>query len=568
MACVATAWATPPPRRWAAAPFTVTRSRAVCLAAPMVGAAAASAPAGVVAARAEGGGGPLRATGAKWRTRRRALYPWEGGGGPRLSRLGEGASLWKSRYTPAPGLSPPEPPTRAVMVAALPALVGAAAAAAGRTVAAAAPTLTSAALVSLVIIVHEAGHYIAARALGIRVLAFSLGFGPKIASWTFRGGKTEFELHAIPMGGYVVFPGVYEEAVDPASLDTPPAPVAPVAAVTPVAAATTATATCIQPDDPDLLQNRSVSHQALVFSAGVFANIALAYGAVVASVFGGGLPTAHPLPGVVVSSLVNDRCAGATAGVRPGDIIVAVDGAAVSARMDSAAMLAASIRSGRGAPLRLDLLRQQAAPSRVATGGGAAAASGPSTGRAAPSGPSPSLPPQRLRLTVTPVVNTASGEAVLGVRLSPNVVLRRVRSPIGRVGLAVANDEFCRLAVETAKGLFPRRSAWSTTTVSGPVGLVSIGADLARTDKVALLVFCAIINLHMAFLNSLPLPGLDGGHLTFLAIEAARGRPVDRRVRDGVNRTALMLVLLLSTAVLVADLNRLRLFSALHRLWR
>lgn len=534
----------------------------------MLGAAAVSAPAGAVAARAAGGGGPLRVTGSGWSTRRRALRPWGGGGGPLLGRVGEGASSWRSRCTPAPELPQPEPPTRAVVVVALPALVGAAAAAAGRTVAAAASTLTGVALLALVVIVHEGGHYLAARAQGIRVKSFSVGFGPKLASWTPRGGETEFALRALPLGGYVAFPEVGGDVADPPSLDTPPAPAAPGAAATPAAVAATATATCIDPDDPDLLQNRPVSHRALVLCAGVLANIALAYGAVVTSVLVAGLPTTHPLPGVVVSALVNDRCAGATAGVRPGDLIVAVDGAVVTARMDSAAMLAASIRGGRGAPLRLDLLRRQAAPSRDVTGGGTAAASGASTGRATPTGPPLPLPPQRLRLTVTPEVDAASGQAALGVRLSPNAVVRRVRPPIGRVGLAVANAEFRRLAAQTAGGLLPRRSTWSAASVAGPVGLVSIGADLARTDTAALLAFCAAISLHLALLNALPLPALDGGQLAFLAIEAARGRPVDRRVQDGVNRTALTLLLLLSTAVLVGDLGKLRLFSALRRLWR
>lgn len=190
-------------------------------------------------------------------------------------------------------------------------------------------------------------------------------------------------------------------------------------------------------------------------------------------------------------------------------------------------------------------------------------------GPAAPGGPPPPpSPPQRLRLTVTPVVDAATGQAALGVRLSPHAVVRRVRPPPGRRGLAAANAEFGRLAAQTAGGLLPRRATWSAASVAGPVGLVSIGADLARTDAAALLAFCAAISLHLALLNALPLPALDGGQLAFLAIEAARGRPVDRRVQDGVNRTALTLLLLLSTAVLVGDLGKLRLFTALRHLWR
>ncbi|OSX77185.1 hypothetical protein BU14_0159s0040 [Porphyra umbilicalis] len=463
------------------------------------------------------------------------------------------------RWSPPPSQPPPAAAASA-LVAALPALVGAAASAVAAAATAAASTLTGVALLGVVIVVHEGGHYLAARAQGIRVAAFSVGFGPKLASWTPRGGGRSLPSARCPSAAMWRFPTLgggggggrgaarrrctrpggrrrgrgghgrvggggggggrrrrrgWGRGRGPPAARTPPPPPQP-----PIAA-----------DDPDLLQNRPVAHRALVLSAGVVANVVLAYGAVVASVLGAGVPVTHPLPGVVVSALVDDRCAGAAAGVRPGDVIVAVDGVGVAAGLDSAAVLAAAIRGGRGAPLTLDLLRRAPPPAASAA-------------------------------------RAASGQAALGVRLSPNAVVRRVRPPGGRAGIGAAHAEFRRLAAQTAGGLIPRRRSWSPAAYAGPVALVSMGADLARTDAAALLAFGAVISLHLAMLNALPLPALDGGQLAFLAIEAVRGRPVDRRVQEGVNRTALLLLLLLSTVVLVGDVAKLRPAAALRRLVR
>ena len=153
--------------------------------------------------------------------------------------------------------------------------------------------LAAISVVLLLIVVHEFGHFAAARLQKIRVNRFSIGFGPTLLK--YQGSETEYAVRAIPLGGYVGFPDD-----DPDST--------------------------IPPDDPNLLRNRPVLDRAIVISAGVIANLIFAYFLLVGQATTIGFQDINYKPGVLVPQLLNEaESAAAKAGVQSGDVILKID---------------------------------------------------------------------------------------------------------------------------------------------------------------------------------------------------------------------------------------------------
>lgn len=375
-------------------------------------------------------------------------------------------------------------------------------------------------ILGFIVFIHEGGHYMAARLQGIRVKTFSIGFGPVLWSTTPANSDTEFTIRLLPLGGYVAFPehikNLPSESPDSTQPAEPPA----------------------EPeydDDPNLLQNRPVLDRALVVSAGVIANIILAWVAIFTSVSAVGVPTYDIKPGAVISTIVDDSGAAVRDGLRASDIILSLNDKVVAATPDSASQVAEQIRSSRGKPLNFSILRGD----------------------------------ETVGLTVKPRCCLPDGSSSIGVQLTPNAKVTRMRPQSVSQSLARTNSEFARLSAQTWRGLTSLFVNFKTSSqnLSGPIGVVSMGADLARNDTAALFTFCAVISLNLAIINSLPLPALDGGQMTFLIIEALRGAPVSLKVQDAVNRTALVLFLAFSGVLFFGDLERLNVVGALQKLF-
>jgi membrane-associated protease RseP (regulator of RpoE activity) len=372
----------------------------------------------------------------------------------------------------------------------------------------AASTGTGIAILGAIIFFHECGHYFAARWQGIRVKNFSVGFGPTLFSFVPKGSETEFTLRALPLGGYVAFADAMEvdEETGEKTLD----------------------------EDPDLLQNRPVLDRAIVISAGVVANIVLAWASIFVSVSAVGLPRYDMSPGVMVTSIVDSAGAGAAAGMRAGDVILSVDDVLVLGSVNSANQVASKIRSSNGQPLDLRFLRDGVEFSKA----------------------------------ISPKCCSPTGDAAMGIQLAPNAAVTRSRPSHVMDGITQTNGEFMRLARQTVSGFFSIVTNFreASTNMAGPVGVVAMGATLAASEKTALLTFCAVISLNLALINSLPLPALDGGQLTFLLIEALRGSPVSLQVQDAVNRFALVIFLSFSGVLLLSDLGKLPILGAITRM--
>ena len=180
--------------------------------------------------------------------------------------------------------------------------------------------LTALAILAILIVVHEAGHFLAATWQGIRVSSFSIGFGPVLLERQRRG--VQFALRAIPLGGFVAFPDDDEESTIPK-------------------------------DDPDLISNRPLHQRALVIAAGVLANILLAYAVLVAQGFLVGIPAGFSAsPGVLITGVQPGQAA-AAAGLQPGDRIVSLAGDSIGGGQQAVSALVDQIKGSPEQSLKL-----------------------------------------------------------------------------------------------------------------------------------------------------------------------------------------------------------------------
>ena len=350
--------------------------------------------------------------------------------------------------------------------------------------------LSALAILAGLIVIHEAGHFLAARWQGIRVSGFSVGFGPVLLQ--HRRGGVLFALRAIPLGGFVSFPGDDESSDIPA-------------------------------DDPDLLTNRPLGQRLLVTSAGVIANLLLAYAVLVAQGLVVGIPAGFSTtPGVMVSGVVAGQPA-ATAGLQPGDRIVAVEDVPMAGGQSAVGELVETIRTSPGRSLQLTTER-----------GG-----------------------QRLSVSLVPADLGGSGR--IGAQLQPNgtEAFRAPRTPLEPI--AQANHDFVLLTRRTVEGFGTLLTHFSETAsqVSGPVKIVEMGASLARQGGSSLFLYTALISINLAVLNAMPFPLLDGGQFVLQLIEGLRGRPLPERFQLAFLQSGFVVLVGLSLVLIVKDTSQL-----------
>lgn len=186
-------------------------------------------------------------------------------------------------------------------------------------------TFAAIAVLAVLILVHELGHFTAARAQGIHVNRFSIGFGPIL--WKYQGPETEYALRGIPLGGFVGFPDDDPDSKIPAN-------------------------------DPDLLRNRPVLDRAIVISAGVIANLVFAYLLFVVQVGTVGMPELQFQPGVLVPEVAPQVSAAAVrAGIQPKDIILGANGQELGASNQARTTLMKVIQDNPAKPVQLDVQR-------------------------------------------------------------------------------------------------------------------------------------------------------------------------------------------------------------------
>jgi regulator of sigma E protease len=363
-------------------------------------------------------------------------------------------------------------------------------------------------LLGPLVTVHEFGHYLMGRLFGVGVEAFSVGFGKEIAGFTDRRG-TRWKLSALPLGGYCQFRG----DMNPASIPD-----------TDVIAA-------MSPDErAGSFHHAPLWQRALIVFAGPLTNIVVALAIFTSFNLAYGKPVAvDPGHATVVGRLLPGSPA-ERAGIRPGDRIVAIGGTPV-----------ADVREVASEVL---LYPGKASTVTVVRAGD--------------------------RLTVPLTFGSAMERDRFGNE-----------SRVGRIGVAwkfVEQARFQPVGVGEAVAMSFRQSGAvvqmmvtgiaqiasgqrSVQELGGPIKIAKFSGEQLSLGPQAFVWFAALISLNLAFINLLPIPALDGGHLAFYAAEAVRRKPIGARGQEMAFRAGVAMILALMLFVTVNDLLSLPIFG-------
>ena len=338
--------------------------------------------------------------------------------------------------------------------------------------------------VTLVVFIHELGHFLMARSFGAKVDVFSVGFGPEIFGFNDRRG-TRWKLSWIPVGGYVKFAG------DADAASTPDRDAAEASAA----------------DRAGMMVFRPVHQRALVAVAGPLANFVLA----IALFWGLFLYAGHSEIAPVIGE-VGKGSAAEAAGIHPGDRVTSIDGT----RITNFDQLPETIGPSGGRTLTLELLR----------GGQTLTVS---------------VTPRMMQMR--DILGEMNKVAVIGVRQPQNPQIITTHYNVFQAfGAACGRTwDIVRLSLTGIGQLITGRA--SLDQLHGPVGIAQITRKVALWGVLPFISLIAVLSVSIGLINLFPIPLLDGGHLLYYACEAVLGRPLGERVQDVGFRRGLVLVL-------------------------
>lgn len=354
------------------------------------------------------------------------------------------------------------------------------------------------------VFVHEYGHYVVGRWCGVKADAFSIGFGRKIVGWTDKRG-TEWKIGWLPLGGYVQFAGDRDAVSQPdADWETLP-----------------------EAERSHTFPAQPVWKRALIVAAGPVTNFLFAILILAGFAAFSGVPTSPPVAGKILAG-----SAAEAAGILPGDRILSIDGRGMDVFMDIT--MAVAHRPGEPMDVRIER-------------GGA----------------------QQL------------------IRLTPRLV--KTKDPFGKdferavIGIAPGKVVYEKVPLLEAPGVAARQTGQivrqtgevlgqlltgnrSVKDLSGPLKIAQVSGEAASLGVASLIFLAALISINLGFINLLPLPMLDGGHLLFYAYEAIRRRPAPLQAQEWAFRFGFVAVVTLMLVVTFNDLGSFGLWDRIGRL--
>ena len=354
-------------------------------------------------------------------------------------------------------------------------------------------------LLGPLVTIHELGHYLVGRWFGVRADVFAIGFGKEIAGWTDRRG-TRWKVCALPLGGYVQFAGDMNPASQPDAewLKLPPE------------------------ERNCCFQAKPLWQRALIVLAGPLANFVFAILILAAFLMAYGQVVASPTIGKVEAGSV-----AAAAGLREGDRVIAIDGERVREFSDISQMVA---------PHPGERLAMQ-----VARGN------------------------REVTLAVTTARKTErdefGNEFVRGyLGIGPSAIEVLPVGPFEAVGLAVGQtrDMMAMMVTGISQIVTGKRSV---DELGGPLKIAKFSGEQLSLGWRAFVAFAAFISINLGFINLLPIPVLDGGHLAFYAAEAVRRKPASPKSQEWAFRTGVAFVVALMLFVTINDLASLKVFG-------
>jgi regulator of sigma E protease len=417
---------------------------------------------------------------------------------------------------------------------------------------------------------HELGHFWTARKLGMKVEEFAIGFGPKIYSWTRDG--IEYSIRWIPAGGFVKLPQmITAESLEGHAVEqVPPAP---------------------------------PLHKILVAFAGPFMNVVFAF-AIATLIYFVGLPVpdSQPIIGKVDPASPEGRL-----GIREGDRVVMVDNKPIKSWMDvmEFTMLArtnlipvviehtgvsnnytltATVNEVIGLKV-LNLDPREHPVVGAVEGGMPAAAAGLQSGDKILSVNGIPVPGQsemielisksagkpceiifdrkneRKSVTVTPQYDSANKRARIGIVFSAGVYEVQHPTPWAQV------KDVCAKMISTFSALaHSKQTGVGAKDLSGPVGILAVLASQVNSDYRLALSFLVLLNINLAFINLLPIPVLDGGHILMAIVEKIRRRPLSLKfIEYTTTGFAVLLLSFMLYITVFGDLKRFGLYRAMFK---
>ncbi|WP_395685337.1 RIP metalloprotease RseP [Aestuariivirga sp.] len=338
---------------------------------------------------------------------------------------------------------------------------------------------------TVIVFIHELGHFLVARWCGVDVESFSIGFGREIFGWHDRNG-TRWKVSWIPLGGYVKFRGDANAASLPSAEALEKAR-----------------------QDPGNFHGKPVWQRAAVVAAGPIANFLLAI-AIFATLFMSvGVPVIEPRVDEVLQGSAAER-----AGIRKGDVIVSIDGSAIADF--SALQQAVMNRAGEELTVVIDR-----------------------------SGEMISLP---IVPDLREEADNFGGKfriGVLGVRNNPEGPVRyEVLGPAEALERSVVRTWF---VIDTTFSYIRKLVSGreSADQLGGPISIAKAAGDAASLGTFQFVSVIAFLSISIGLLNLFPIPMLDGGHLVYYAIEAVRGRPIGENAQEWGFRIGFSLVIML-----------------------
>ena len=343
-------------------------------------------------------------------------------------------------------------------------------------------------VLTIVVFFHELGHFLVARWRGVKVVAFSIGFGPEIVGFNDRYG-TRWKLAAIPLGGYVKFFGDENAASVPD---------------------TEAAAGMSEEDKKVSFVHKPVGSRAAVVAAGPIANFILAI-VIFAVIF---MTVGKQTTSARVDTIQPNSAAQA-AGFQPGDLVTAINGEKVDNFSDMQRIVSISA----GEPLSIQVERGGVPVTLKAT-------------------------PQLKELKDN--FGNVHRLGVLGISrsMAPGDIKTQKFGPVPAVVEGAKETWFIvDRTLSYIGGIFAGRE--SADQLDGPIRIAQVSGQVATAGFVALMHLTAVLSVSIGLLNLFPIPLLDGGHLLFYGIEAARGRPLSERAQEVGFRIGLAIVVML-----------------------
>ncbi len=355
-------------------------------------------------------------------------------------------------------------------------------------------------VLTIVVFFHELGHFLVARWAGVKVLTFSLGFGPELIGFNDKHG-TRWKLSAIPLGGYVKFFGDESEASTPSP----------------------ETLAAMSDDERKVsFHGQHVGPRVAIVAAGPIANFILAI-VIFASLF-----TFYGKPNQSARvDKVEAGSAAAAAGFQQGDVVIAIDGQPIENFTQMQRIVSTS------AATKLFFKVKRANETLTLEG-------------------TPEL------REVKDAFGNKMRVGILGITRAstPGEANNEPVNPAAAVWLGVKETWFVAKSTLDYIGNVVTRRA-SADQVGGPIRIAQISGQVATIGLSALIHLAAVLSVSIGLLNLFPVPLLDGGHLLFYAVEAIRGKPLSERSQEMGFRVGLALVLMLMVFATYNDILHL-----------